>query len=320
MPLDPQSRALVTLLDSLGPPIEDLTPQEARRISTERRLAAALPVLPLHDVQNMMVEDPNGAIPIRVYRPSAAPDLPVVVFFHGGGWVICDLDSHDGLCRTVARDANCVVVSIDYRLAPEAPFPAAVDDCIAATKWVAHNGEALGADTSRLAVMGDSAGGNLAAVVAQHMAAQQLVGQVVLRMQCLVYPVTDHDFETASYLEFARDNYLTRVAMQWYWDRYVPDKELRSDPRVAPLRAENLIGLPRTLIVVAGCDPLRDEGIAYAGRLAGAGTDVVLRHYDGTFHGFVSMGASLDIGRQALADVCAYLRAGFMESIPTRTA
>jgi acetyl esterase len=254
-------------------------------------------------VTNQNLEGPGGELPVRIYRPSLDPDLPVIVFFHGGGWVLCDLDSHDGLCRLTANAVGAVVVSVGYRLAPEHPYPAAPEDCYAATEWVSRHGEELGVDVGRLAVMGDSAGANLAAVVAL-MARDR--GGPAIAYQCLIYPVTDYDFDTASYRDNATGYYLTATAMQWYWDQYVAPEQ-RNDPYVSPLRAPDLSGLPATYLITAQFDPLRDEGGAYAARLAEAGVPVQTKVYDGAFHGFFSMGTALPVGKLANTEAFAAL-------------
>jgi acetyl esterase len=238
----------------------------------------------------------EGPIPVRVYTPAeAAAPTPAVVYFHGGGWVIGSLDTHDGLCRALANRARAVVVSVDYRLAPESPFPAAPEDCYAAVGWVAAHGHEIGVDGGRIAVAGDSAGGNLAAVVSL-MARDR--GGPQLRHQALIYPVTDHDFERPSYRQNADGYLLTRAGMQWFWDHYAPTSR-RSDAYVSPLRAEKLVGLPPATLVTAEFDPLRDEGEAYAARLSEAGVPVESVRYDGMIHGFVQLFPVFDAGRRA---------------------
>jgi acetyl esterase len=244
---------------------------------------------------------------VRVYTPrdAGAGPLPGLVFFHGGGFVLCNLDTHDGLCRGLANAAGCVVVSVDYRLAPEHRYPAAPDDCYAATQWVAKNGGELGIDVTRIAVGGDSAGGNLTAVVAQ-MARDR--GGPKLRFQLLIYPVTQHAFETESYRENAEGYFLTVGMMRWFWDQYLEKPEHGREAYASPLRAASFANLPPGLCITAGYDPLRDEGEAYAARLREAGVPLPATRYAGMFHGFLSMNLQLDKAREALAEAAAALR------------
>ncbi|MDT4905382.1 MAG: acetyl esterase, partial [Pseudonocardiales bacterium] len=199
MPLDAEARALIDVLQSSSPPVETLTPEQARRASDERRARSAVPVEEIHNVTDLTAATVVGQLAVRIYRPSPADRAPVIVFFHGGGWVLCDLDSHDGLCRSLANSTGSVIVSVDYRRAPESRYPAAVEDCYAATAWVAENAEELRVDPARLALVGDSSGGNLAAAVAL-MARDRATPAIAL--QVLLYPVVDDDFETASYRAF----------------------------------------------------------------------------------------------------------------------
>jgi acetyl esterase len=310
MPLEPQARALIDMLDAMSAPVETLSPAEARQASTERRTANPVAILAVHEVVDRVLAGPAGELPVRIYRPSPEPDLPVIVFFHGGGWVLCDLDSHDPVCRLTANEVGAVVVSVDYRLAPEHRYPAAPEDCYFATEWVSAHASELGVDPNRLAVMGDSAGGNLAAVVA--LMARDRGGPAVA-FQSLIYPVADHDFETASYRENATDYFLTTAGMKYYWDHYVAPEQ-RVDAYVSPLRAPDLSGLPPAHVITAQYDPLRDEGMAYAARLAAAGVPVQAKIYDDAFHGFFNMGGALPIARLANAEVFAVLREALLAS------
>jgi acetyl esterase len=255
-----------------------------------------------------MAESAAGPIPLRVYRPAgvaAGTALPALVFFHGGGWVIGDLDTHDVLCRQLTAEAGIVVVAVDYRLAPEAKFPAAADDAWAATTWVAANAPRLGVDASRLAVGGDSAGGNLAAVVA--LMARD-AGAPQIRLQTLLYPVVDVGTETRSYADFGDGYLLTRDGMRWFFDQYLASKDQAADWRVSPLRAKSLAGAAPALVVTAGFDPLRDEGEAYAEKLRQAGVRVDYICYGGMIHGFMPMGRLIDTGNRAVSHVAASLR------------
>ncbi|MEN8159131.1 MAG: alpha/beta hydrolase, partial [Myxococcota bacterium] len=231
--------------------------------------------------------------------------LPALVYFHGGGWVIGSIDTHDGSCRDLANRIGCVVVSVDYRLAPENPYPAAAEDCYAATKWVSENAAAVGVDPGRIAIGGDSAGGNLTAAVAL-MARDR--GAPALRHQLLVYPVTDADFSRPSYRENAEGYLLTTKAMEWFWGHYVPDPARRQDAYAAPLRAPDLSGLPPAFVLTAEYDPLRDEGEALAARLEQAGVPTRLTRYEGAIHGFFAMGLLAEVARRAVDDAVAELR------------
>jgi acetyl esterase len=308
MPLDPQARAYLDEQAALNaPPISQISPAEAREgfIASIDRSGSPEEVA---SVENRTIPGPAGAIPIRIYRPrgAGAGPLPVLVFFHGGGWVIGNLDTVDVPVRALANRSGCLVVSVDYRLAPEAKFPAAADDCYVATRWVADNAGALGADANRLAVSGDSAGGNLTAVVT--LRARDLGGPAIA-FQIPIYPVTDRDFTTASYIENADDYGLTRDAMIWFWDHYIPSTEDGRHPYAAPLRAADLSGLPPAFIITAEYDVLRDEGEAYAARLREAGVEVDLKRYDGMIHGFFSMGGVLDRGNDVIDEIARALRA-----------
>jgi acetyl esterase len=304
MALDPQMQAVVDALASLNlSPMWTLTAAEARAQSKAMRRPVAAPALA--KVEDRTIPGPAGEIPVRVYTPPGDGPFGGLVYFHGGGWVIGDLESHDPICRFLADGAGCVVVSVDYRLAPEHRFPAAVDDCWAATRWVAEHADELGIDRGRLAVGGDSAGGNLAAVVAQ-LARDN--GGPPLVFQLLVYPVTDADFSRASYTENAEAQILPTVLMHWFWDEYAPDAAERQDPRAAPMRARRLDGLPPALVITAEYDPLRDEGEAYARRMEEAGVPVTLTRYDGVLHAFFTMPGTLQKADEAIAQACGALR------------
>jgi len=239
----------------------------------------------IHSIENRTIPGPEGDIPIRIYRPSDAEKLPVLIWFHGGGWVLHSVENGELTCRKFANDVECVVVSVDYRLAPETPYPGAIDDCAAATTWVAESAAELGIDPTRIAVAGDSAGGNLAACVAYR--ARENGPELVF--QLLIYPVTDANFDRPSYLDNAEGYLLTRHAMQWFWDCYVPDHAQRTEPDAAPLQADDLSGLPPAHIITAEFDPLRDEGEAYGAALQAAGVEVETLRYDGMAHAFFNL-------------------------------
>jgi acetyl esterase len=309
MPLDPQAAKLLELLKMLGlPPVEMLSPIAARaQVAPVRGVPQ-----PVFRVADRQIPGSAGPLPVRVYwpEPSQTQDAPppVVVFFHGGGWVLCNLETHDAACRGLANAAECVVVAVDYRLAPEHKFPAAVEDAFAATKWVTEHAAELGVDPLRVVVAGDSAGGNLAAAVC--LMAKEL-GGCRPAYQVLIYPVTNYAFETASYRDNAEGYMLTRSAMIWFWDQYLARPEDGSHPYASPLRAADLSGLPPALVLTAEYDPLRDEGEAYAVRLQAAGVAVQTRRYDGMIHGFLRRGDVFDRAHEMLQEIGQVLRNAF---------
>jgi acetyl esterase len=286
MPLDLENKAFLEQLAAQGGPHPaELPPSEVRQFF--RVMTANIPREPVAKVEDRKIPGPAGEIPVRIYVPEGQGPFGALVYFHGGGWVIGDLETHDPVCRALANAAGCIVVSVDYRLAPEHKFPAAVEDCFAATKWVAENAGSLGGDPDRIAVGGDSAGGNLAAVVSL-LARDQ--GGPRLRHQLLVYPVTEYDASTPSAIEFGEGYFLDRRFMLWFWGHYLRNEADRSDPRAAPLHASDLRGLPSALVITAEYDPLRDEGEAYAARLNEAGVPVTCIRFQGQLHGFFTFG------------------------------
>jgi acetyl esterase len=298
MPLDPQAQAILDQIAEAGlPQSSDLPVDEARRMMIERRKLVNATPDPVGRVENRAIPGPGGEIPVRIYAPSGAGPFPILVYFHGGGWVLGTLDTHDALCRALTNAAECLVMSVEYRLAPEHKFPAAAEDAYAATRWAASNGDALGGDGSRLAVGGDSAGGNLAAAVTL-MARDR--GGPSLTHQLLIYPVTDRSFETRSYRDNADGYMLSRGDMIWFWDHYLSDEADADNPYASPLRAEDLRGLPSATVITAEYDPLRDEGEAYATRLREAGVSVASTCYPGMIHGFLANLAVIDAGKQAV--------------------
>jgi len=300
--LDPNVRLLLEGIEALGgPAIETLPPAEARQLAIEGMKLVEGAREPLRSVQELRIPGPGGEIPIRVYTPEAPGPLPVLVYFHGGGWVVCNLDTHDVVCTAIAHRAGAVVVAVDYRLAPEHKFPAAVVDCYAATAWVAANAGQLGVDPKRISVGGDSAGGNLAAVVS--IRSRDENGPAI-RSQVMVYPVTDlSSFATPSYAEFAENHYLTKKEMEWFRDLYLRNAEDARNPHASPLLAENLRGLPPALVITAECDPLRDEGAAYAKRLEDAGVPVTYTCYAGMIHPFFSLSGVIPQAFEAIQQV-----------------
>ena len=306
MPLDPQTRVLLEQMAKANlTPYEAMSPQEARRqMSLGSCFAEQRPEISAwEDRQIPGLRDP---IRIRIYRPSAHAVLPVVMFFHGGGWVMGSIETHDVYCRQLALASGWAVVSADYRLAPEHKFPAGLEDAYAATRWVAEHAGEIGVDARRIAVAGDSAGGNLAAAVA--LLARDR-GCPPLAFQLLLYPVLDYDFDTPSYRQNATGYHLTRAAMIWSWQHYLNDHQDGRMPYASPLRADDLSGLPTALIMTAEYDPLRDEGEAYAQRLRAANVTVTLKRYDGLIHGFARRTNVLDRARDAMQDVAAALQA-----------
>ena len=308
MPLDPQAQKVVDAMAALNlKPVEESTPAEARE-SMRSRTAALGPAEDVAAVADHRVHVADGEITVRVYAPGGSGPHPALVFYHGGGWVIGDLETHDGICRSLTNAARCVVVSVDYRLAPEHRYPVAVEDAYAALRWVTANASRLGIDPRRVAVGGDSAGGNLATVVSL-MARDRRTPVPVF--QALVYPVTDVKVDTPSYLENATGYVLTREGMRWFFGHYFAREEQGRDSYASPLRATNLAGLPPALVITAGCDPLRDEGEAYAARLRDARVAVNHVCYPGMFHGFFRMTRILDSAKAALDEVAGALRKAF---------
>jgi acetyl esterase len=306
MPLDPQAKQVLEQIAALGLPPNHLVSPSQARINMKSRPRAVGPEVAR--VEDRLIPGPGVDIPVRIYTPTGSGPFPILVWFHGGGWVVGDLETADPTARHLTVGANCVVISVDYRLAPETKFPGAADDSYAATVWAAQHATRFNGDSGTIAVGGDSAGGNLAAAVAL-MARDR--GGPSLTFQLLVYPVTARDFERLSYRQNATGYGLTLDAMQWYWDHYLQHPEDASNPYAAPLVAENLQGLPAALVITAECDPLCDEGEAFAKRLQTAGVPTTYHLYDGMIHGFFGMTAVLDKGQQAMAEACAALRQAF---------
>jgi acetyl esterase/lipase len=268
---------------------------------------------PVTDVVDTCFPGPGGAIPARRYRPFSAPPLPVLVYFFGGGWVMGSLDAADGVCRRVANATPCAVVAVEYRRAPEARFPAAVEDCYAATRWVAEHGAELGIDSGRLAVGGASAGGNLAAAVT-HLSRER--GAPAICFQLLVYPPLDHASNTASRRETVDPVFFDRDDLAWCWKHYLAHESDGESPLASPLRAADLSGLPAALVITAEHDPLRDEGELYAKRLAAAGVPTQVERFEGVVHGFYSMNGVLDAAEQAQELTVSALRRALRPATP----
>jgi acetyl esterase len=321
VPLDPQVQAMRERSEKAGtPPLYTLSLAQAREADLAAIRAASGGGEPVHEVLDRTVPGPDGAdLPLRIYRPSAderhlgaaptsyaaRPDLPALVYFFGGGWTLGSIDTSDAVCRTLANATGALVLAPGYRLAPEHKFPAAVHDCHAAVRWVAAHAAEIGADPERVAVGGDSAGGNLAAAVT--LLARE--GGPRLAAQLLVYPNTDYLSDTPSLRENTDPYLFNRTSVDWYWGHYLADPADGGDPLASPLRADDLSGLPPALVITAEFDPLRDQAEEYAAALAKAGVPVVASRYDGMVHGFFCMSGELAAGRRALAEAASFLRA-----------
>lgn len=304
MPLDPQIAAVLNQFSGMPQPdFSQLDAPSYRQVADH--LMPPLPGAVMAEVRALRVAGAAGELDARLYRPVDRADLPLLVFFHGGGFVIGTLDTHDNLCRALAEQVGAVVVSVAYRLAPEARFPAAPQDCYRATCDLVARAAELGVDASRLAVAGDSAGANLAIAVCR-LATE--AGGPSISHQCLFYPVTDGGCDSVSYEVFADGYFLSRAAMQWFWSLYLETPGQVADPLASPLRAASLAGLPSTTVLTAEFDPLRDEGEAFAQRLREAGVDVRLQRCQGMIHGFISMAPFVENAGKALAEAAADLR------------
>ena len=301
MPLHAQTAAVLEVMRQLGsPPMHELSAAQAR----ESYLAMRAPsTVELHEIRDIEA----GGVKCRLYRSSNATAAPLLIYYHGGGWVIGDLNTHDDICRKLARDAHCSVIAVDYRLAPEHPAPAALDDCIVATQWIFANAKSLGIDATRIAIGGDSAGGNLAALVAMHADVKPV-------FQLLVYPAVDARMGQPSHKDNAQGYLLTADSMKWFLNHYLQgDEKKKLDPKVSPLLSsdEMLKKSPPTLVITAEFDPLRDEGEAYAARLAAAGVPTSMVRFHGQIHAFFGMSELLDDAAAAIAMSASYLRKHF---------
>ena len=300
--MDPKAQIVGEFVKSIRkpgyfPPLPELRQQLRTMVTLMDEPAPAL-----KRIEDLRVPGPAGVIPARLYAPSTGTALPCVAYFHGGGWVQGDLETHHGLCARLAQHAGALVVAFDYRLAPEHKFPAAVEDCLAAYRWLRAQARELGGDPARVAVAGDSAGGNLSAVVSQ------LSAPLVPTCQALIYPAVDFSFETESHRDMEHGHVIPRDRVLWYMEQYLRDATDMGDLRASPLRAPSLAGQPPTFVVTAGFDPLRDEGKAYADRLRAAGVDVVYREYTGQIHAFMMLTKAIPQGMAATLEVAAFLR------------
>ncbi|MRH41158.1 alpha/beta hydrolase fold domain-containing protein [Aquibacillus halophilus] len=306
MTLDPQAKLVLDQIKKANnPPKSELSPEKARKIAGTNH---PLEKPEVGRVEDRTIPGPDGEIPVRIYTPHGQGPFPALIYFHGGGWVLGDLNSSDTSCRLLTNGVNCVVISVDYRLAPEHKFPAAVNDAYATTRWVADNASSIEVNPNCLAVGGDSAGGNLAAVVA--MMARDKAGPI-LSYQLLIYPIVNYNFDSNSYHENATGYMLTRDSMIWYWNHYLHNKDEGNHPYASPLQADDLNSLPPTLVITAEYDPLRDEGEAYAKRLKEAGVPVVFTRYKGMIHGFFTMTETIDKAKEATQQAVTALKKAF---------
>ncbi len=291
---------------SQKPPLSSQTPEQVKKL-TKVFIDLSHPKETVAKIENLAIPGPGGELPVRIYTPEGVGPFPILVYFHGGGFVIGNLDMADSICRTLTNGAECVVVSVEYRLAPEHKFPAAIEDGYAATLWVAENAATINGDVSRIAVGGESAGGNLAAVVAL-MARDR--GKPSLIYQLLIYPVTHHtSLSSESRRLYAENYFLTADSISWYAKQYLPTAEDGNNAYASPLLAEDLSNLPPALMITAELDPLRDEGEAYSDRLREAGVPVKVSRYEGTIHAFINIAGLLTLGQQALKEAASELKA-----------
>lgn len=306
MALNPQAEAVLKQMEADNvPDISEMNVPQAR-VFLQTAFSAMVPVPEqVREVSDFTVPGPAGRLPVRLYRPEVGGTPPLVVFYHGGGWVIGSIESHDAVCRALANASGCAVASVEYRLAPESAFPAAPEDCYAAAKWLAENGSDLGFDGGRLAVAGDSAGGNLSAVVSL-MARDR--GGPEISQQVLIYPAVDFTGDYPSRSENGEGYFLTTAAIEWFGGHYIGDEAVAKEALASPLLAEDHSDLPPAVVITAGFDPLRDEGGAYAEKLEAAGVEVKTIQYEGMIHGFINMLGVLDDAQRAVDEIGSSLR------------
>lgn len=305
MPLTAEATALLDQMAQANlPDLETLPPVQCREVFDPALLPRPEDLDPIHRTEDLTIPGPGGDLGIRVYAPESSDPLPALTHYHGGGWVLGNLDTHDSYCRTFANAANCIVVAVNYRRSPEATFPEPLDDCYAALRWLAENGASIGADTARLGVVGDSAGGNLAAATALKARDE---GQPALKVQILTYPAVDATMSFDSINDFADGPFLTKASMEYFWGHYLGNTP-PTDGYASPLLAADHRNLPPTLVITAEFDPLRGEGEAYAEKLAAAGVDSRFERYDGMFHPFSMLHKALPEGMQAIESTAAFVR------------
>lgn len=310
MPLDPQIQLLLD--KGAGVPATHTLPVDEARRLYEARIAAMAPPAEVPTVYDLLLAGPGGPLRVRIYRPMMQQNQPMVVFFHGSGFVLCSLETHDGMCRNICAGAGCIVVSVDYRLAPEHKYPAGLEDCVFATHWAIQRSLEIDGDPNNVVVAGDSAGGNMAAAVALRMRDEH---GPKLRGQLLIYPVTDyHTPGTPSYERNAEGYGLTRDTMKWFWRHYLNEESEADSPYVSPLRAPDLSALPPAMVVTAEYDPLCDEGEFYAEKLREAGVPVSSKRWAGMNHGFLFWVGVVDQAGLAMRETCAWLRSVFVPS------
>jgi len=306
--VDPEARRMMDAIANSGePPLQDLPVAEARRIADERVIRTNIAPEAVWSVRDVMIPGRGGALRLRVYKPADKPGQPVLLYIHGGGFTVGNLDTHDPQCRRFANRAGCMVVAVEYRLAPEHRFPAAVEDVLSAAEWIAVQADAIGADRMRVAITGDSSGGTLTATVCQ-----QLRGRADLRvcLQVLIYPGTDLRMTAPSHVRLGEGNFLTAAKLRWFYEQYLRSPADAEDPLASPLLAESVAGLPPALLITAGLDPLLDEGIEYAERLRQAGVPVEHINYEGWPHGFFFW-AGTEAATDSTARIEAALRQAF---------
>lgn len=301
MTLDPQAKWVLDIAEQAKvPPLEEMTAHDAKLAYEERAQKLCLKGVSIGKIEDRKITGVHGEIPIRIYHPECGgTSLPVLVYYHGGGWVVGSCDSHDGLCRQICNQGSFIVVSIDYRMGPDTKFPAAIDDAIASYEWVLGNAESFRADRTRVAVGGDSAGGNLAAVVCLNAKANNTA---LPQFQWLIYPATNMAMDTQSHSDFSEGYFLTKSLMVWFQEHYLNSPDDVKDWRASPLIAKDLSDLPAALVQTAGFDPLKDEGKAYADRLEAAGVKVSYTDYPGMIHGFINLGGVIDAAHTAIEE------------------
>lgn len=297
MSLHPQAAAFLAVWNRVNTAPLETTPVEVTRKSLMAGIGPLKDCPELARIETLSIDGPDGPLRIRIYQPHGGTPQPVCLYFHGGGWVLNSIDTHDDLARRLADAGGCIVISVDYRLAPEHKYPSAVKDAWSALEWTVRQGGKYGMDASRIAVCGDSAGANLAAVLC--LLTRDRNGPPI-RSQVLAYPITDCDFERFSYQTNAEGYFLTRSQMQWFWEQYVSTPQQMREPYASPLLADSLAGLPPAVVLTAEYDPLRDEGEAYGTALAAAGIPATLVRYPGMIHGFLKRVESFDDARSAI--------------------